>query len=131
EVFGEDNAVVTIVVKKKSATTTTDPVNDYLVWYAKKRSELKIRPLYKERRDPEDDSKFNTLISPDGEHARIVKLNEQEIESHLSSGWRWARVNYPLVSQDRSERSKDFPFQGKQFECGSNRLWTYDPDVDM
>lgn len=131
EIFGEDNAVVTIVVKKKSATTTTDPVNDYLIWYAKRRGELKLRTLYKERRDPEDDNKFNTLISPDGEHARVVNLNEQEIESRLRSGWRWARVNYPLVSQDRSERSKNFQFRGKEFECGSNRHWTYDPDVHM
>ncbi len=131
EVFGEGNAIVTIVVKKKSATTTTDPINDYLVWYSKKRSELKLQTLYKERRDPEDDNKFNTLISPDGEHLRIVKMNDQQIESHLSSGWRWARVNYPLVSQDRSERSKDFLFQGKEFECGLNRHWTYAPDTDM
>ena len=131
EVFGDENSIVTIIVKKKSATTTTDPVNDYLVWYSKKRSELKLRTLYKERRDPEDDNKFNTLISPDGEHVRIVRLNEQEIENLLNSGWRWARVNYPLVSQDRSERSKDFSFQGKDFECGTNRHWTYDPEVDM
>ncbi|MCG3163894.1 MAG: hypothetical protein JMDDDDMK_05352 [Acidobacteria bacterium] len=130
EIFGEDNSVVTIVVKKKSATTSTDPVNDYLVWYAKKRSELKLRTLYKERRDPDDDNKFNTLISPEGEHARIVNLDEQDIENRLRDGWRWARVNYPLVSQDRSERSKDFKFQGKDFECGANRHWTYDPDID-
>ncbi|WP_447978476.1 site-specific DNA-methyltransferase [Candidatus Nitrospira bockiana] len=131
EVFGEDNAIVTIIVKKKSATTTTDPVNDYLIWYAKKRSGLKLRTLYKERRDPEDDSKFNTLVSPEGEHARIVNLDEQEIESRLNSRWRWTRVNYPLVSQDRSERSMDFKFHGKDFECGANRHWTYNPEIDM
>lgn len=131
EVFGDGNAVVTIVVKKKSATTTTDPVNDYIVWYAKNRDELKLRTLYKERRDPEDDNKFNTLISPNGEQVRIVSLNAREIEDRVNSGWRWARVNYPLVSQDRSERSKDFVFRGKEFECGANRHWTYDPDVDM
>jgi adenine-specific DNA-methyltransferase len=131
EVFREENAVVTLVVKKKSATTATDPVNDYLLWYAKNRSELKTRPLYKDRRDPEDDSKFNTLISPAGEHARITGFEDREIEHRLREGWRWARVNYPLVSQDPSDRSKNFPFQRKEFECGSNRHWTYDPDVDM
>jgi adenine-specific DNA-methyltransferase len=131
EIFGEENCIVTIVVKKKSATTSTDPINDYLIWYAKKRSELKLRTLYKERRDPEDDNKFNTLISPDGLHARIVNLDDHEVVSRINSGWRWARVNYPLVSQDRSERSKDFEFRGKQFECGANRHWTYDPDLDM
>ncbi len=131
EVFGEKNAVVTLVVKKKSATTETDPVNDYLLWYAKSRDRLKVRTLYRERRDPEDDIKFNTLISPEGEHVRIKTLNDGEIEQKLLAGWRWARVNYPLVSQDRSERSKDFNFRGRAFECGTNRHWTYDPDVDM
>ncbi|WP_341326855.1 site-specific DNA-methyltransferase [Methylotuvimicrobium sp. KM2] len=131
EVLGENNSIVTIIVKKKSATTSTDPVNDYLVWYAKNREQLKLRTLYKERRDPDEDNKFNTLISPEGEHARVVKLTEFEIEQKLDSGWRWARVNYPLVSQDRSERSKDFEFHNKDFECGANRHWTYDPEIDM
>ena len=131
EVLGDNNAVVTIVVTKKSATTTTDPVNDYLLWYAKDRSKLKLRTLYRERRDPEDDNKFNTLISPQGQHARVVNLNEQEVTSRLEAGWRWARVNYPLVSQDRSDRSLDFEFCGKSFECGANRHWTYDPGADM
>ena len=131
EIFGDDNAVVTIVVKKKSATTPTDPVNDYLIWYAKNRSKLKIRTLYRERRDPDDDNKFNTLISPDGEHSRIKTLSDESIGNLLNEGWRWARVNYPLVSQDRSERSKDFSFHGKSFECGANRHWTYDPQLDM
>jgi adenine-specific DNA-methyltransferase len=131
EVFGEDNAVVTLIVKKKSATTDTDPVNDYLVWYTKNRDEIKIRTLYRERRVPEDDNKFNTLVSHEGEHNRVKNLSNEDVNRLLEDGWRWARVNYPLVSQDRSERSKDFHFQDKSFECGANRHWTYDPDVDM
>ncbi len=131
EIFGEDNAVVTLIVKKKSATTATDPVNDYLLWYSKKRSALKIRNIYRERRDPDDDNKFNTLISKEGKHVRVKTLGDEEITQYLAEGWTWARVNYPLVSQDRSERSKDFSFQGQEFECGANRHWTYNPDVDM
>ncbi|MBK1630904.1 site-specific DNA-methyltransferase [Thiohalocapsa halophila] len=131
EIFGEHNAVVTLVVKKKSATTATDPVNDYLLWYAKNRDELKVRQLYKERRDPEDDSKFNTLVSMSGKHTRIRGLSAEEIGDRLLQGEQWARVNYPLVSQDRSDRSSAFPFRGKFFECGANRHWTYDPEADM
>lgn len=125
EVFGPSNAVVTIVLKKKSATTTTDPVNDYLLWYARKRESLYIEPLYQARRKPDDDSKFNTLISPEGEMRRIKSLSEDVVTNLVESGWRWARVNYPLVSQDESERSGDYPFNGKTFSCGRNRHWTY------
>jgi adenine-specific DNA-methyltransferase len=35
EVFGRENFILTIVIKKKSATTPTDPINDYLLWFAK------------------------------------------------------------------------------------------------
>ena len=35
ETFGASNSIVTIIIKKKGATTPTDPVNDYLLWYAK------------------------------------------------------------------------------------------------
>jgi len=131
EIFGEENSVVTIVLKKKSSTTQTDPVNDYILWYAREKTRLKLRTLYNERRDPEGDSKFNTLVSLSGEHQRIVELSDDEIEDRVRNGWNWYRVNYPLVSQDRSDRSVDFSFQGKEFQCGANRHWTYDPEIGM
>jgi adenine-specific DNA-methyltransferase len=127
EVFGKANSVVTIVVKKKSATTPTDPVNDYLLWYAKDKglARQRIHTLYLKRSQPEDDDKFNTLISPEGKMQRIKDVEDDEIGRLVASGWQWARVNYPLVSQDPSERSFDFKFKGKSFKCGENRHWTY------
>lgn len=127
ECFGKTNSMVTIVVKKKSSTTVTDPVNDYLLWYSKNRdaARTKVKALYEKRGRPEDDSKFNTLISVSGEMKRVKDLDEAEIAQLVVEGWKWARVNYPLVSQDPSERSFDFLLQGKAFKCGANRHWTY------
>lgn len=127
ECFGKTNSLVTIVVKKKSSTTVTDPVNDYVLWYSKSRSaaRAKTKALYEKRGRPEDDSKFNTLIASDGAMQRVKDLTENQIAQLIAEGWRWARVNYPLVSQDPSERSFDFVFQGKPFKCGRNRHWTY------
>lgn len=127
ECFGRENSLVTIVVKKKSTTTVTDPVNDYLLWYAKSReaARRKIKPLFEKRGRPEDDTKFNTLISDTGEMKRTKDLSEGDISGLVTAGWRWARVNYPLVSQDPSERSFDFAFRGKAFKCGKNRHWTF------
>lgn len=62
---------------------------------------------------------------------RVSKIDEADLASLTADGWRWARVNYPLVSQDRNERSKDFLWNGKAFRCGDNRHWTYDPDTAM
>jgi len=131
EVFGSENFVVSVIFKKKSATVPTEAVHDLILWVAKDKSNMKLSPLYLKRGSPEGDSKFNTLISKDGEMQRTARLNEQELNKLLSSGSRWARVNYPLVSQDRNERSKDFELHGKSFSCGANRHWTYDPEVAM
>lgn len=131
EVFGVENSIVTIVFKKKSATTPTDPVNDYLLWYSKDISRLNSRQMFLKRRTPDDDPKFNTIISPTWEMKRVKELEEGEADLLLAKGWRWARVNYPLVSQDENDRSKDFLWKGKKFSCGKNRHWTYDPDIGM
>ncbi len=131
EVFGSENFVVSIVFKKKSATVPTEAVHDLILWVAKDKSSMKLRSLYLKRGSPEGDSKFNTLISKTGEMQRTARVEQHEINRLLASGWKWARVNYPLVSQDRNDRSKDFTWNGKAFSCGANRHWTYDPDTAM
>jgi adenine-specific DNA-methyltransferase len=131
ETFGSENFVVSIVVKKKSATTATDPVNDYLLWYARDRDALKQRPLYDERRSPEGDDKFNTLIAPNGQLHRISRLPASDVAALINAGCRWARVNYPLVSQDPSPRSRPFEWNGKTYVSGVNSHWRFDPDAQM
>ena len=132
EVFGVDNFVLTIVVKKKGATTPTDPVNDFVIWVAKSRPSLRFRRLFEERIEPDSDPKFNTLISPEGEMRRASKLEREEIDELLDSGWEWARVNYPIVSQHPHERrGRDFIWNGKPFSCGKNNQWRFDVDTGM
>ena len=127
EVFGQHNIVVTIVFKKKGATTPTATVNDYLLWYAKNRQSAKVVPLIDERAEPEEDPKFNTLISPMGEHHRVAVLDETSVLRLQTQGARWARVNYPVVSQQRQElRSIDYPFRGRIKSCGTNRHWSFE-----
>jgi adenine-specific DNA-methyltransferase len=130
EVFGSVNAVVTIVVKKKGATTPTDPVNDFLLWYARDRSRLKIRRIYEERSSPTEDPKFNTIVGPDGSSRRAKGLTHQQVQSLLNDGWRWARVNYPIVSQHfHKSRSRDYVFRGQVKKCGKNMQWRFEvPD---
>lgn len=133
DVFGAGSAIVTLVLKKKGATTPTDPVNDFILWYAKDKDKAKqrVRRLYDQRSDPMDDPKFNTLISPNGEQKRIKDLDRDSIAALRRDGWSWARVNYPLVSQDYQEnRSVPYVFDGRTFHCGANRHWSYDvPDA--
>ena len=127
EVFGHENIVVTIVFKKKGATTPTATVNDYLLWYAKHRPNAKIIPLIEERSEPEEDPKFNTLISSLGEHRRVAGIDEASLSRFQAQGARWARVNFPVVSQQWQEsRSVDYTFQGRIKSCGANRHWSFE-----
>src|SRR5256884_2690046 len=45
DVFGEDNFVQTIIIKKKSSSVITEPVNDFIIWSAKKKEAIKLREL--------------------------------------------------------------------------------------
>jgi adenine-specific DNA-methyltransferase len=132
EVFGEERYVNTIVFKKKSATYMTETVFDYLVWYCKDRDCLKLRELYDERSAPEDETKFNSIVIDPAIVHNISKEGNEEIERLVAQGGRWARVNYPIVSQHPSDtRSKDYPFHGYQKVCGPNKQWRFGPDDGM
>ena len=132
EVFGESNHVVDIVFKKKSSTSPTDPVNDYIVWYAKKRDSLKLRQLYRARRYPGDGSKITALVQREGIVRQRSTYKDEEIPELLNSGAEWARVDYPVVSQHPSKtRSEDFLFEGEMRKCGNNKQWRFGIDKQL
>lgn len=78
EIFGSENFVSQIVYTKTSgfAVNTIGNVADYIVWYAKDISSVKVRPLYVER-DPLDDSHYNSLELPDGEKITIKEWEKR------------------------------------------------------
>ncbi|KAK48175.1 DNA methylase [Caballeronia jiangsuensis] len=127
EVFGEANYVNTIAVKKKGSTLVTESMFDFIVWFCKTPELVKVRRPIEFRKSPEEDSKFNTLMSVEGELVRATKLSSETVDAMLKAGWSWARVNYPIVSQHPHEvRSKDYSFQGRSKKCGRNRQWSFD-----
>jgi adenine-specific DNA-methyltransferase len=132
EIFGEENHVVSIIFKKKSSTTPTDPVNDYIVWFAKSRENLKIRQLFRPRKDPGEGSKMTTLVWRHGEVRQRSNYQDDEIDNLIRSGAEWARVDYPVVSQHPSKtRSEDFYFQGIMRKCGTNKQWRFGIEDQM
>jgi adenine-specific DNA-methyltransferase len=129
EVFGEPSFVNTIAFKKKSATYSTETVFDYLIWYCHNRNLVKVRDLYEARSSPEEETKFNTIVAPDLVFHNVSKLEDSEIAALIGRGGKWARVNYPIVSQHPSEtRSKNYSFRGKMKQCGANKQWRFGPD---
>jgi adenine-specific DNA-methyltransferase len=113
EVLGEDNFVNTIIFKKKSSTTPTDPINDYVLWYSKKREYLKIRQLFTPRKRPGEGSKMTALLWRGGTILRKSEYNDSDIDDYLKKGAEWGRVDYPIVSQHPSKtRSNNYQFRG-------------------
>jgi adenine-specific DNA-methyltransferase len=131
EVFGVENYIVTLIVKKKGVTTPTDPVNDFILWVSKDKSKLKLNKLYEPRKNPGRSSKFTTIIMPDGQRKGISSLSEKQIDELCENGGRFARIDWPVISQDPSLRSVDFIWQNKNYKCADNRHWTFSPDIQM
>ena len=79
EVFEAENFVAEIVMQKSgSATASLLPrVVDFIVWFAKKKDELKFRPLYEpfDIRDL-DTNNYRWVESPSGERRDIQERNE-------------------------------------------------------
>ena len=126
ELFGEENYVNTIAFKKKSSTYITESVFDAIVWYCKKRDSLRVQNLYEKRIEPEEETKFNTLVTEPMIFHNIARASEDEVDELIAQGARWARVNYPIVSQNKSEnRSRDYTFRGKEKMCGDNKHWRF------
>ena len=132
EIFGEANHVNTIAFKKKSATYITESVFDYIVWYCKSRESIKVRNLYEKRIQPEDEVKFNTLVTEPMVFHNVSRTTKDHIDDLIDRGARWARVNYPIVSQDTSEtRSGSYVFRGREKTCGRNKHWRFSTDEGM
>ena len=126
EVFEETNYVNTIAFKKKSATSATESVFDYILWYCRSYSSLKVHPLFGQRNEPEDETKFNTIVTPPMVPNNVARASVDDVHDLIASGGRWARVNYPIVSQNPSpNRSGPYVFRGIQKSCGVTRHWSY------
>lgn len=81
EVFGAENFMSIITFAKSGggleSTSRIAARVDYIVWYAKNKSEAKYQPLY-EKRDDALDSGFDMVEFPDGTRRRVTKKEKDE-----------------------------------------------------
>ncbi|PYJ80762.1 MAG: site-specific DNA-methyltransferase, partial [Verrucomicrobia bacterium] len=131
EVFGTANQVVTIVVKKKGNQKggTLEPINDYLLWYAREKSKVKIQPLFVTKfgadsiPDDYDKLEFSNgeLRTPTEEDEdRLPELLKQGVElvysDQLSSGGEFRTQLYPIT------------YEGEEFRPASNNCWKHNEE---
>lgn len=139
EVFGDDCFISEIVVKKKGSQVSgkLDPVNDFILWYAKRPKEsgqLKLRPLFQLREDADIFEDFPVVELESGERIRISDLEERDGASYQTNysafrgkypGARVFALN-PLKSGGfRKNQSHDFRFRGRTFPIGDGQCWKH------
>jgi len=141
EVFGEQNAVVTILVKKKGSQKggMLDPVNDYLVWYAKNKSAAKYQQLYEQLTlDEEMAGLFRFVEFPNGEVKTFKELKNpsgldikyERVPSAVYKDFPGVKVfrSDPLtVGGYRTNQSLTYSFRGKTYDPGvsKNLCWKH------
>lgn len=124
EVFGERNLVSEVVVQKTYgfSSDAISNVSDYLLWYAKRREQVKARPLYREK--PYELGKGNATWVLNADYTyRGVSAAEKEGRMELQDG---AQPYNPdnLISQGRASEPQPFEYRGvKQDPFTKNSHW--------
>ena len=124
EVFGEDNAVSTLVVQKTygfSANSVSN-VADYIVWFCKNKDRLRVRPVYREKPFELGSGNATWLLLDDLSY-RSVSVKEKDQGQSIPPGSRPYNPDN-LISQGRASEAQPFSFRGlKQDPWPKNSHW--------
>lgn len=129
EVFGSDNFVSLIPFRKTTnATSNLIPVVcDYMVWYAKSKSQKnttpKYRQLYYKKPPPVNDPNYKHIELNDTEKTRRpMTSNERANPNLIPDGSKVYRYS-SITSSGRSKNSVAFEFNGEILDPGLNSHW--------
>lgn len=131
EVFGADNFCSVITFKKTSTATgeLLAGVGDYLVWYAKDRSVVKYRPLYRDKSaGGQGASAYNQIELPDGTR-RVATKAERESPESVPVGcrlWRTSPLTSEAMGREKGEGAASwFPVEldGKTYLPSMKTRW--------
>lgn len=128
EVFGDENCISLIHFQTTTgqAADILPRSGDYVLWYAKSRSIVKYRQLFREKQLNELASYSSAMSVIDG---RVRKLSTDENCGFIlvEAGWKvYSAQN--LRSQDSgSVESRKFVFHDQEFDCGPSHHWKTNP----
>jgi adenine-specific DNA-methyltransferase len=124
EVFGTANLVEIIAFRKKTMPLggrLLEGICDYLVWFARRKDEVKYRPLFQKSR-VEGDAHWNIVIPPG---ATPRKMTREEIENHslLPAGSDVAQLISLYPAGSFATGIYAFEFEGKTYRPLEGRSW--------
>jgi adenine-specific DNA-methyltransferase len=118
EIFGRDNFIAEIVFRKKGMTLgakTLETMNDFIVWYAKDKKQIKYRQLYEDY-NVEGASRWTMIELPDGKRRRLTS-GEYHNHKLMPSGAKVFRLVSQRAPSFSAKNVYDFEFKGKKFKA--------------
>lgn len=124
EVFGASNFMRLITFSKTAtADSAVLPVtHDFIVWYAKDASKVKVNPLYVPRVEKSETGTFTWVEFADGTYRRMTK-EELANPSLLGEGARRFRSADASSQGESKSGSKPVIFEGREYQCSKGRHW--------
>jgi adenine-specific DNA-methyltransferase len=129
EVFGSTNYIRLVTFRKKSmplGSTFLEEMNDYLVWYAKDKSQCRFTQLYREQ-DVEGVYYWNWVELPDGTKRRLTS-EEQERHGLLPPGSHVASLVSMVPPTFNQSAVFPFTFEGKKYFPPEGGCWITSPE---
>ena len=129
EIFGAENRVTIIsyATTGGSSANTLPDVANYLLWYAKDRSQIKYRQLFELLDRKGIVNLFSSYCFVELSDGRTRKLFKEEMvnpDEHLPKEARlYKRMNLTSQGWSLTGRSKPFKYMGKIYNCKSNEHW--------
>jgi len=124
EIFGKENFVSIIPFKTKKMSlgrTNLASVNDYIIFYAKSKPNLKYRQLYLYKKSGAD-SPYSFVELPDGTRRRMTREEKDDLDI-LPKGSKIFRT-LDLHSTGRTESCVfDFEFEGQIYSPKRGKSW--------
>ena len=125
EVFGDENFCAIINFKKTGGQSASivASVFDALLWYSKKKLNVKYRPLYFRKRPGEEGATNYDWIEEKGFIRR--KLSKKELQDLRVQGGNDNIVlqAYPMFSDGKSKTDKPFKWRGRLYQPSSSSHW--------
>ena len=125
EVFGSENFCSQIIFKTTAGkgSVRLDRIYDCILWYAKDIEKVKYRPLFEERNEDEDESRYSYIENKNGDFRRLTK---QEIngEIEVPEGKRFRITALNSQGQTGGETSLPFEWNGQVYYPPTGRHWS-------
>jgi adenine-specific DNA-methyltransferase len=125
ETFGSENfcRLIPYITTSFQADKLLANTTNYLLWYAKKQENIKVRSLFRQKQLGDSEAgEYKYLLLRDGSTRTMTKEEKSGMVS-IPEGSKAFRYG-PLTSQGFSEQgSQPFEFQGNIYKIGNNQHW--------